>query len=92
MSHFALKKTISKYYDSINTMAFSHDGSLFASGAVVIIFQGHGSGREIRRPAIRPSLIGKFKSLVRLLYIRVTRMRTFPFSTCLLSPFISSLT
>ena len=52
MSPFVLKKTISKHYDSINTIAFSHDGSLFASGdddGLVIIFQGHGSGREIRR-------------------------------------------
>ena len=47
-----LKKTISKHYDSINTLAFSHDGSLFASSAddgLIIIFQGHGSGREVRQ-------------------------------------------
>jgi WD40 repeat protein len=52
MAPFVLKKTISRHYDSINTLAFSHDGSLFASGAddgLIIIFQGHGSGREIRR-------------------------------------------
>ena len=52
MAPYVLKKTISKHYDSINTLAFSHDGSLFASGAddgLIIIFQGHGSGREIRR-------------------------------------------
>jgi hypothetical protein len=43
-------KTISKHYDSINTLASSHDG--FASGVddgLITIFQGHGSGREVRR-------------------------------------------
>jgi WD40 repeat protein len=52
MGPYVLKKIMSKHYDSINALAFSHDGSLFASGAddgLVIIFQGHGSGREIRR-------------------------------------------
>jgi WD40 repeat protein len=52
MGPYVLKKTISKHYDSINTLAFSEDGSLFASGSddgLIIIFQGHGSGREIRR-------------------------------------------
>jgi WD40 repeat protein len=52
MGPFMLKKTISKHYDSINALAFSHDGSLFASGAddgLIMVFQGHGSGREIRR-------------------------------------------
>jgi WD40 repeat protein len=52
MAPYVLKKTINKHYDSINTLAFSHDGSLFASGAddgLIIIFQGHSSGREIRR-------------------------------------------
>ena len=52
MAHYVLKKTLSKHYDSINTLAFSHDGSLFASGAddgLIIIFQGHGSGQEIHR-------------------------------------------
>ncbi|KAI9508743.1 hypothetical protein F5148DRAFT_1283680 [Russula earlei] len=33
MSHYVLKKTLNKHYDSINTLAFSHDGSLFTSGA-----------------------------------------------------------
>jgi WD40 repeat protein len=52
MGPYVLKKTISKHYDSINALAFSHDGSLFASGAddgLIMVFQGHGSGREIRR-------------------------------------------
>jgi WD40 repeat protein len=52
MAPFLLMKTISRHYDSISTLAFSHDGSLFASGAddgLIIIFQGHGSVREIRR-------------------------------------------
>ena len=51
MSHYVLKKTIKRHYDSINTLAFSHDGSLFASGSddgLIIVFQGNGSGREIR--------------------------------------------
>jgi len=52
MAPYVLKKTICKHHDSINALAFSHDGSMFASGAddgLIIIFQGHGSGREIRR-------------------------------------------
>jgi len=52
MAPFVLKKTIGRHYDSINTLAFSHDGSLFASGAdngLIIIFQGRGSGWEICR-------------------------------------------
>jgi WD40 repeat protein len=52
MGPYVLKKTISKHYDSINTLAFLHDGSLFASGAddgLIIIFQGHGSGREVHQ-------------------------------------------
>jgi len=56
MNHYVLKKTLSKHYDSINTLAFSQDGSLFASGGddgLVIIFQGHGSGQEIRRFQIK---------------------------------------
>ncbi|KAI9430648.1 WD40-repeat-containing domain protein, partial [Lactarius indigo] len=52
MGHYSLKKTIQKHYDSVNTLAFSYDGSLFASGAddgLIIIFHGNGSGREVRR-------------------------------------------
>jgi WD40 repeat protein len=52
MGPYVLKNTISKHYDSINALAFSHDGSLFASGAddgLIIIFRGHGSGREVYR-------------------------------------------
>ena len=52
MGPYVLKETINKHYDSINTLAFSHNGSLFASGGddgLIIIFQGHGSGREICR-------------------------------------------
>ena len=52
MHPYVLKKIISKHYDSINTLAFSHDGSLFASSAddgLIIIFQGHSSGREVHR-------------------------------------------
>ncbi|KAH8978445.1 hypothetical protein EDB83DRAFT_2327327 [Lactarius deliciosus] len=30
MGHYSLKKTIQKHYDSVNTLAFSYDGSLFA--------------------------------------------------------------
>jgi WD40 repeat protein len=52
MGNFELKKIISSHHDSINALSFSHDGSLFASGAddgLIIIFQGHGSGQEIHR-------------------------------------------
>ena len=51
MGRYTLKKTLVKHRDSINTLAFSHDGSLFASGAddgLIIVFQGNGSGQEIR--------------------------------------------
>ena len=47
-----LKKTLVKHSDSVNALAFSYDGSLFASGAddgLVIIFEGNGSGQEFRR-------------------------------------------
>lgn len=52
LSSYKLMKTHSKHHDSINALAFSHDGSLFASGADdghIIVFQGNGSGREVRR-------------------------------------------
>jgi WD40 repeat protein len=52
MGQYLLKKTIQRHYDSINALAFSPDGSLFASAAddgLVIIFHGNGSGQEIRR-------------------------------------------
>ena len=52
MGQYLLKKTIQKHYDSINALAFSPDGSLFASAAddgLIIIFQGNGSGQEVRR-------------------------------------------
>ncbi len=52
MVRYMLEKTLVKHRDSINTLAFSHDGSLFASGAddgLIIVFQGNGSGQEIRR-------------------------------------------
>jgi WD40 repeat protein len=52
MGRYILEKTLFKHHDSINTLAFSHDGSLFASGSDdghIIIFKGNGSGREIRR-------------------------------------------
>jgi WD40 repeat protein len=50
MDQYSLKKIIQKHYDSINALAFSPDGSLFASAAddgLIIIFQGNGSGREV---------------------------------------------
>ncbi|KAH8976394.1 WD40-repeat-containing domain protein [Lactarius akahatsu] len=52
MGHYSLKKTIQKHHDSVNTLAFSYDGSLFASGAddgLIIVFHGNGSGREVRQ-------------------------------------------
>jgi WD40 repeat protein len=60
MGHYVLKKTLSKHYDSINTLAFSHDGSLFASGGddgLIIIFQGRGSGQEIHRFQVKAPVI-----------------------------------
>jgi WD40 repeat protein len=52
MHPYVLKEIISKHGASINSLAFSQDGSLFASGdddGLIIIFQGHGSGQEIHR-------------------------------------------
>jgi len=52
MDQYVLKKTIRKHHDSINTLAFSHDGLLFASGAddgLIIVFRGDGSGKEVCR-------------------------------------------
>src|ERR1700679_1731465 len=52
MANLELKKIISGHHDSINTLSFSHDGSLFASGGddgLINIFQGHGSGQQIRQ-------------------------------------------
>ncbi len=52
MGQYLLKKTIQKHYNSINSLAFSHDGSLFASVAddgLIIIFQANGNGREVCR-------------------------------------------
>ncbi len=52
MHPYMLKKIISEHNGSINSLAFLQDGSLFASGGddgLIIIFQGHGSGRETHR-------------------------------------------
>jgi WD40 repeat protein len=52
MGPYILQKTLVKHGDSINALAFSCDGSMFASGAddgLVIIFRGNGCGRELRR-------------------------------------------
>ena len=52
MVQYVLKKNIRKHHDSINALAFSHDGSLFVSGAddgLIIVFRGDGSGKEVRR-------------------------------------------
>ena len=52
MGQYVLKKTIHKHCDSINALAFSPDGSHFASGAddgLIVIFQGYGSGKEVQR-------------------------------------------
>jgi WD40 repeat protein len=52
MGQYLLKRTLIKHRDSVNSLAFSYDGALFASGAddgLVIIFKGNGSGRELRR-------------------------------------------
>lgn len=52
MGQYKLQKTLVKHGDSVNAVAFSYDGSLFASGAddgLVIVFRGNGSGQELRR-------------------------------------------
>lgn len=52
MGQYMLKRTLVKHSDSINTLAFSYDGSLFASGAddgLVIIFEGNGKGQELHQ-------------------------------------------
>src|SRR6266702_4859044 len=52
MGQYLLKRTLVKHRDSINALAFLHDGALFVSGAddgLVIVFRGNGSGRELRR-------------------------------------------
>ena len=49
---YVLKKTLVKHGDSVNVLAFSYDGSMFASGGddgLVIVFRGNGSGIELRR-------------------------------------------
>ena len=50
MGQYMLKRTLVKHGDSINALAFSYDGALFASGAddgLVILFKGNGSGWEL---------------------------------------------
>jgi WD40 repeat protein len=52
MAQYVLQKTIVKHGDSVNALAFSYDGSLFASGAddgLVIVFRGNRCGLELRR-------------------------------------------
>lgn len=52
MGQYVLQKTLIKHGDSVNALAFSYDGSLFASGAddgLVIVFRGNGCGQEVRR-------------------------------------------
>jgi WD40 repeat protein len=52
MVQYVLQKTVVKHSDSINALAFTYDGSLFASGAddgVIIVFKGNGHGEEVRR-------------------------------------------
>lgn len=49
---YVLHKTLVKHSDSVNALAFTYDGSLFASGAddgVIIVFKGNGLGEEVRR-------------------------------------------
>jgi WD40 repeat protein len=52
MVKYVLRKTLFKHSDSINALAFTHDGSLFASGAddgLIVVFRGNGHGEEVRR-------------------------------------------
>ena len=52
MVQYVLHKTLVKHSDSVNALAFTYDGSLFASGAddgVIIVFKGNGLGKEVHR-------------------------------------------
>ncbi|KAH9953233.1 WD40-repeat-containing domain protein [Russula dissimulans] len=52
MVKYVLQKTLFKHSDSINALAFTHDGSLFASGAddgLIVVFKGNGHAQEVRR-------------------------------------------
>lgn len=52
MGQYSLKKTLVKHGDSVNALAFSYDGALFASGAddgLIIVFEGNGKGQELHR-------------------------------------------
>jgi len=52
MVKYVLQRTLFKHSDSINTRAFTHDGSLFASGAddgLIVVFKGNGRGNEVHR-------------------------------------------
>ena len=56
MVKYVLQKTLFKHSDSINALAFSYDGSLFASGAddgLIIVYKGNGHGKDIRRFQIK---------------------------------------
>lgn len=60
MGQYVLRKTIHRHSDSINALAFSPDGSHFASGAddgLIIIFQGNGSGKEVRRFQVKAPVV-----------------------------------
>ena len=50
MVKYVLQKTLVKHSNSINALAFTCDGSLFASGAddgLVVIFKGNGHSEEV---------------------------------------------
>ncbi len=50
MVKYVLQKTLIKHSDSINALAFTHDGSLFMSKAddgLIIVFKGNGLGKKV---------------------------------------------
>ena len=52
MVKYVLQRTLFKHSDSINTLAFTHNGSLFASGAdngLIVVFKGNRHGNEVHR-------------------------------------------
>ena len=60
MAQYLLQKTLVKHGDSVNMLAFSYDGSMFASGAddgLVIVFRGNGCGRELRRFQVKAPMM-----------------------------------
>ena len=60
MVKYILQKTLVKHSDSINVLAFTCNGSLFASGAddgLIVIFKGNGHGEEVRHFQVKAPIM-----------------------------------